>query len=335
MFNARSRQEVLRYQMQFTSPSGMTFVRMILIALALVLLGGCTREEGPSPPRPERADASPTTPEPSPTESPRGQPDEEPATGRTITVAAAGDISEAELGDQADTSDLVVEADPDRVLVLGDSQYPDGSSAEFSDYYDRTWGRFESRTLAAPGNHDPYGSSDYEEYFDPPGPWYSIDVGNWHLVSLDSNQADDEDQHEFLDQDLEGDDHRCELAFWHHARWSSGSDHGSSDAVQPLWKRAVDAGVDLVLTAHDHIYERFGPLDRDGRPEADGTVQIVVGTGGAEQHDDFFDDPVTGSKVRIDQKHGVLFLSLKKSSYSGEYQTVDGRILDRFEQECR
>jgi hypothetical protein len=250
-------------------------------------------------------------------------------------VAAAGDISEAELGDQADTSDLVVEADPDRVLVLGDSQYPDGSSEGFSDYYDRTWGRFEGRTLTAPGNHDKYGPSDYEEYFDPPGPWYSVDAGNWHLVSLDSNQADDEDQHEFLDQDLTNDGHRCELAFWHHARWSSGSDHGSSDAVQPLWKRAVDEGVDLVLTAHDHIYERFARLDRDGRPAADGTVQIVVGTGGAEQHDDFFEDPVTGSKVRIDQEHGVLFLALEESSYSGEYRTVDGRIRDRFDHDCR
>jgi acid phosphatase type 7 len=319
----------------------MTPVRMSLVIVALLLGGACTSPERDGTAGRQEGEAEPTSPEPSPKESPAESPREQPDTSggpprvRTTTVAAAGDISEAELGDQADTSDLIVEADPDRVLVLGDSQYPDGSAEDFSDYYDRTWGRFESRTLAAPGNHDKYGSSDYEEYFDPPGPWYSVDVGNWHLVSLDSNQADDEDQHEFLDQDLARDDHRCELAFWHHARWSSGSDHGSSDAVQPLWKRAVDSGVDLVLTSHDHTYERFGRLDRDGRPDADGTVQIVVGTGGAEQHDDFFDDPVTGSKVRIDQEFGVLFLALKKSSYSGEFRTVDGRVGDRFGRECR
>jgi acid phosphatase type 7 len=318
----------------------MTPLRRSLVIMAL-LLGACTSAEPNGPPPRQEGAGEPSSPEPSPeespAESPREQPDTSggPAPSRTITVAAAGDISEPELGDQADTSDLIVEEDPDRVLVLGDSQYPDGSAEEFSDYYDRTWGRFEARTLAAPGNHDKYGPSDYEEYFDPPGPWYSVDAGNWHLVSLDSNQADDEDQHEFLDQDLAGDDHRCELAFWHHARWSSGSDHGSSDAVQPLWKRAVDSGVDLVLTAHDHIYERFGRLDRDGRPDADGTVQIVVGTGGAEQHDDFFDDPVTGSKVRIDQEFGVLFLRLERASYSGEYRTVDGRVRDSFDHECR
>jgi hypothetical protein len=317
-------------------PLYMTSLRISLVVMAL-LLGACTSPEpnGTSP-RQKGAEER-TSPTPSPAESPAERPDTagESAAGRTITVAAAGDISEAEIGDQAETSDLILEADPDRVLVLGDSQYPDGDSEEFSDYYDRTWGRFEARTLAAPGNHDKYGPSDYEEYFDPPGPWYSVDAGNWHLVSLDSNQADDEDQHEFLDQDLASDGHQCELAFWHHPRWSSGSDHGSTDAVQPLWKRAVDAGVDLVLTAHDHTYERFGRLDRDGRRAAVGTVQIVVGTGGAEQHDDFFDAPVTGSKVRIDQEHGVLFLTLGKSSYSGKYRTVDGRIGDRFDHECR
>jgi acid phosphatase type 7 len=310
--------------------------RMSLVIMT-VLLGACTSPEPDGTTGQKERAGEPSSPEPSPAESPREQPDTtgEPARSRTITAAAAGDISEAELGDQADTSDLMVDEDPDRVLVLGDSQYPDGSAEEFSAYYDPTWGRFKDRTLPAPGNHDKYGPSDYEEYFDPPGPWYSVDAGNWHLVSLDSNQADDEDQHEFLDDDLARDDHGCELAFWHHSRWSSGSDHGSSDAVQPLWKRVVDSGVDLVLTAHDHTYERFGRLDRDGRPDANGTVQIVVGTGGAEQHDDFFDDPETGSKVRIGQQDGVLFLRLEESSYSGEYRTVDGRVRDRFDHECR
>jgi hypothetical protein len=60
-----------------------------------------------------------------------------------------------------------------------------------------------------------------------------------------------------------------------------------------------------------------------------------VGTGGAEQHDDFFDDPLPGSKTRLEQTHGVLFLKLNKTSFSGEYKNPDGRVLDRFEGECR
>jgi hypothetical protein len=308
------------------------------LVVIVLLFGACT-SEGERPFRgTERApEAEPTTPSPGPQQSPTEEPGrpKKPGGEGPVTVAAAGDISEAEIGDQQATSDLVLDADPDHVLVLGDAQYPNGSPDDFAAYYEPTWGRFKDRTSAAPGNHDKYGPSGYDEYFDPPGAWYSFDLGAWHFVSLDSNQADDPDQHSFLDEDLEADDHLCEIAYWHHARFSSGSDHGSDQSVQPLWKRAVDNGVDLVLTSHEHVYERFGRLDREGRPDSDGTVQIIVGTGGGEQHDDFFDEPEAGSKVRVAQEFGILFLKLGKSSYSGVYRTVEGRILDRFEKECR
>jgi hypothetical protein len=313
-------------------------LRCCIICMALLICACTSPDNGRgASPEPGGNAAPENSPKPSPDADRTKGPDARkgPSTAGTVTVAAAGDISESELGDQRATSDLVLEEKPDRVLVLGDSQYPNGSPEDYSNYYDATWGRFEERTSPAPGNHDQYGSSGYEEYFGPPGPWYSFDLGNWHLVSLDSNHADDEEQHSFMDDDLESDDHLCDLAYWHHPRWSSGSDHGSIGSSQPLWKRAVDSGVDIVLAAHDHVYERFDRLDREGRPAPDGTLQIVVGTGGAEQHDDFFADPVTGSNTRLDQVHGVLFLKLKESSFSGEYTTVDGEVLDRFEDDCR
>src|SRR5918997_1285175 len=89
--------------------------------------------------------------------------------------------------------------------------------------------------------------------------------------------------------------------------WYSGSDHGSDDDIQPLWERVVAADFDLVLVSHEHTYERFEPLNAAGQPAPDGTYQIIVGTGGAEQHDDFFDDPLPGSRMRQEQTHGVLF----------------------------
>jgi hypothetical protein len=254
---------------------------------------------------------------------------------RSVTIAAAGDISESELTDQRATSDLVLDEDPDRVLVLGDSQYPNGSPEDFDDYYDPTWGRLKDQTSPAPGNHDKYDSSGYADYFDPPGPWYSFDLGRWHLVSLDSNRPTEDAQLSFLEQDLARDDHVCDLAYWHHPRWSSGSDHGSISSSRSLWERAVAADVDIVLAAHDHLYERFARLDENGQPAPDGTYQLVVGTGGAEQHDDFFAEPLAGSRARLDQIFGVLFLELRKASFSGEFRTVDGEVLDRFRGGCR
>jgi hypothetical protein len=290
--------------------------------------------------REARARASPgasASEEPGPTAQPtkaerRGKGDG--GSGRLVTIAAAGDISETGIGDQAGTSDLVVDADPDRVLVLGDAQYEDGSLSDFNDYYDPTWGRFKSKSSAAPGNHDEYGSSGYDEYFQPPGPWYSFDLGNWHVVSLDSNRPAHQAQLSFMERDLAADDHLCEIAFWHHPRWSSGSDHGSTSSVDPLWERAVRMGVDIVLAAHDHLYERFARLDVEGNPAPKGTLEIIVGTGGAEQHDDFFAEPLEGSRVRIDQTHGVALLTLREKSFSGGFMRTDGRVLDRFSGAC-
>jgi hypothetical protein len=302
------------------------------IAAVALLVAACTSPDGGGA-RPGSGNAH--TPLASPGDGGSPEPTRDEPQPGSVTVAAAGDISENELGDQKATSDLILDEDPDRVLVLGDSQYEKGSLDDFADYYDPTWGRFKDQTSPAPGNHDKYGSSGYEEYFDPPGAWYSFDLGRWHFVSLDSNRPEHNSQLNFLERDLEDDDHLCELAFWHHARWSSGSDHGNTGSAQALWERAVEAGVDLVLTAHEHVYERFDRLDEDGQPAPDGTYQIIVGTGGGEQHDDFFDEPLAGSRARIEQTFGVLFLELNRTSFAGEYKTVDGRVLDRFEGDCR
>jgi hypothetical protein len=304
---------------------------------AVLFAGACSSDREQAAPS-EPAEESPTqeaSPSPTPEEA-TTEPDEgEPRGPKTVTVAAAGDISETEIGDQKATSDLVLGEEPDHVLVLGDAQYEEGSLEDFQDYYDPTWGRFEEKTFAAPGNHDVHDESGYDEYFDLPEAWYSVDVGRWHLISLDSNRPEHRSQINFLERDLAQDGRLCQLAFWHHPRWSSGSDHGSDDSIQPLWERVVAADVDLVLVGHEHVYERFDALDEAGRPAPDGTPQITVGTGGAEQHDDFFDAALPGSTKRIAQTHGVLFLELKRSSFAGEYRNVAGKVLDRFEDQCR
>jgi hypothetical protein len=297
----------------------------LFVGLTLVF-GACDLVPGGR--QPENAHTPRLFPEPAPTDELGG------GGSRSVTIAAAGDISEAEIGSQEETSDLIVEEDPDYVLTLGDNQYENGSLEDYEDYYDPTWGRFKDITFPAPGNHDKYDSG-YEEYFDSPDAWYSFDLGRWHLVSLDSNRPEHNSQISFLEEDLASDGHLCQLAFWHHARWSSGSDHGSDGDIHPLWERVVAAGFDLVLVSHEHTYERFDPLDVAGRPTRDGTYQIIVGTGGAEQHDDFFDDPLPGSETRLEQTHGVLFLELNQTSFSGEFKTPDGTVLDRFEGDCR
>ena len=144
--------------------------------------------------------------------------------------------------DQA-TSDLLVDQGLARVLALGDHQYGSGALSAFQSYYDPTWGRVKKITSPAPGNHDPF-SSGYSAYFGPRAParYYSYDIGQWHLISLDSNNVDST-QVTWLRSDLAANaGGKCVLAYWHHPRFSSGTTHGNSTTGRAVLDRALQRG---------------------------------------------------------------------------------------------
>ena len=100
---------------------------------------------------------------------------------------------------------------------------------------------------------------------------------------------------------------------WHQPRWSSGSEHGSDDQTQVLWRTLALGGADVVLSGHDHDYERFVPMDGEGEPSPGGLVQFVVGTGGRSLYQ--FDDILPTSAVHDNSTFGVLHLTLRAGGY--------------------
>jgi len=253
---------------------------------------------------------------------------------RVQTVYAAGDIARCAHPDPrwsgaADTADVVafgLAADPGAVvLTLGDHTYPRGAAREFADCYHPTWGRFKERTWPSPGNHEYYtqGALPYFAYFGeragrPGRSWYSLDLGSWRVISLDSNLAGAAHaaQLDWLRAELQHNPRRCTLAFWHHPLYSSGG-HGSVPTMRDAWALLHAAGAELVLSGHDHDYERFAPQDANGHLDrARGLRQFVVGTGGAyatpfllfEKH----------SEVRDASRNAVLRLRLKEDGYDWE-----------------
>jgi len=124
------------------------------------------------------------------------------------------------------------------------------------------------------------------------------------------------------------------LAYWHHARFSSGP-HGSSTRTAALFRALWDAGADVVITGHDHTYERFAPLGPDGTLDARrGVRQFVVGTGGGGLYE--FGSPERGSAFRYSAGWGVLKLSLVPRGYAWEFVAADGaRVVDSGSGECR
>ena len=221
------------------------------------------------------------------------------------------------------------------VFTLGDNVYPSGSLTNYQNCYNPSWGRHKARTAPALGNHE-YDTTptaaDYFTYFgaaagDPTKGYYGFDLGAWHIVALNSDvsMSAGSPQEQWLRADLAAHAQRCSLAYWHHPRFSSGSTHGSMAQAQPLWQALYDAGAEIVLSGHEHNYERFAPQTPSGAPDlARGIREFVVGTGGGAGAYPF-GTPIANSEVRITGVNGVLKLALGDGTYAWQFIPVAGQ----------
>jgi len=256
-------------------------------------------------------------------------PDPNPPSGGPETFVGAGDI--AICGGNADATARQIDVIGGTVFTLGDNAYSSGTRADFQNCYEPTWGRFKYRTRPSPGNHDyaTPGATPYFEYFgENAGPfglgYYSYPVGAWHVISLNSNVGTDSGsaQANWLRADLQQyANYRCTLAYWHHPLYSSGQ-NGNNDYMRDMYRILYNANVDVLLTGHDHTYERFAPQDADGRLDtARGIREFVVGTGGVPLYD--FPSVKPNSEVRL-KAHGVIRLILSSDRYQWDFLAVSG-----------
>ncbi|MGW4679322.1 metallophosphoesterase family protein [Micromonospora taraxaci] len=144
-------------------------------------------------------------------------------------------------------------------------------------------GGHKSCTRPSPGNHDynTSGATGYYNYFGTSaGPsgrgYYSFDLGNWHVVSLNSNisMSAGSTQEQWLRADLAATSKPCTLAYWHHPLFTSSSNHAPSTSTRPLYQALYDYNADAVVWGHNHVYERFAP----------GLRSFVAGMGGASHY---------------------------------------------------
>jgi Calcineurin-like phosphoesterase len=266
---------------------------------------------------------------------------EKPPVEKPPVVVTAGDIAVCRTeGDEA-TAKLVEGIDGATVLTLGDNAYPEGSVEDFNECYEPTWGQFKNRTKPVPGNHEYYteGARGYFEYFgeaagDPEEGYYSYELGSWHVVALNSNCGEAQircspssTQVRWLEDDLAAnadDEGGCTLAYMHHPRFSSGEEHGSYESMEPMWEALYESGAEVVLSGHEHNYERFAPQDPSGKANPEGGIrQFVVGTGGGASDYPIL-EPLANSEVQNDETYGVLKLTLRPKSYEWRYLSAEG-----------
>lgn len=87
-------------------------------------------------------------------------------------------------------------------------------------------------------------------------------------------------------------------------------------------------------TAHEHHYERWQPLDGDGKPSVGGVTQIIAGTGGHNIQRPKTTDPRVVTAFGRDGDSGALRLRLRSTSAGFEYVDVAGTVRDSGSIDC-
>ena len=183
----------------------------------------------------------------------------------------------------------------------------------------------------------PPGASGYFQYFGASAgtggrSFYSFRAGDWLVLMLDSNipTGVGSSQYEFARSELTSSNAPCALAVWHHPLFTSGP-NGPNSYLRDLGRCSTIAGVDVIVNGHDHLYERFGKQDVDGRSDGRGIRQFIAGTGGAQLYD--FMRITPNSQVRI-KSHGVLRLTLSPTGYDWAFVEVTGGVTDSGSDRC-
>jgi len=277
---------------------------------------------------------------------------------RDPVVVAVGDLACQALthgqGEGAcrsgEIADLIRSIAPDKFLGLGDLQYNNGKLTEYMRVWDVQFGDLRGITAPAPGNHD-YGTPEAAGYFayfgpvaNPPVGYYSFNLGKWHIISLNSPICGGDvgcgpgtPQYEWLAADLAASNAQCTIAFMHELRYDwrpwqkwivddGKTLYGGSETEPfiPLWELMYDAGVEIVLGGHNHLYQRWAPQDAHGNAASDGVVQFTVGTGGRSLYPYGFGSMPENLVTTQNKSFGLLKLTLHRDSYDYEWVTLPG-----------
>lgn len=216
----------------------------------------------------------------------------------TVALAACGDprnsvglIAFGDAGDGSKTQYQVADemekwADEhpvDALLEVGDVVYQDGDPKKFDDAIDKPYGKLmEHRPLwVALGNHDVLTNNgrDLISHLDLPGRWYEKVIRHGkvsvQLLVLDSNDVSPE-QTRWLTEKLDAGSFTWRIVAFHFPPYSCGP-HGNTASTLSTWVPVIRAhDVDLVLSGHDHSYQRYHDAT---------TTYIVTGGGGADSSD--------------------------------------------------
>ncbi|MBO6939507.1 MAG: metallophosphoesterase [Deltaproteobacteria bacterium] len=250
-----------------------------------------------------------------------------PPRGEPFTFLVYGDDRTMHDDHRAVIERMLEETDARMLLHTGDYVEMGGRPADWETFFEIA-GPLLRRAAIYPclGNHELYGPGGLARYHryltraDTRETWFRQDYGDVVLLSLDSN-VDWEPgvaQHDWLTATLaELDGERFVIAFVHHGPYSSGR-HGGHEGMlaMGLPEQLRDGGVDLILSGHDHMYERG---------DAEGLKYVVTGGGGAPLYR--VNDPVP-YQLAFEPVHHYLRMRVEGGRLQMNVIRKDGSLLE-------
>jgi hypothetical protein len=223
-----------------------------------------------------------------------------PLSTNTFSFAAVGD-SRTNVGVWNTISTLTNAKNPAFVVFNGDIVDTGSSASQWNAWFDNGTNLIDNKLIFhAQGNHDVASASYYQNIFDLPKNnvpatelYYSVDYGEAIFICLNSETPADAAQYTWLTNTLAANaTKKWKIISFHRPFYTVGPHAGEMDAYWNTWFKAFDDyGVDLILTGHDHLYERFKPINRNvsttvpvanyGSLAGEGRCQVVCGGAGA------------------------------------------------------
>jgi predicted phosphodiesterase len=247
--------------------------------------------------------------------------------GASTGILAVGDfgvggVSEREIG--AAMRRFEADRPADVIVTLGDNDYTEDPEAFRRNWRDAFgWRRDAGVGVAGTlGNHDIRVDNGRYEFgpLDMPRARYRRAVGNVDLFILDSNRIRD-GQTAWLAEALTESTARWKIVSLHHPAFTCGG-YRSHPGVVARWVPLFEEhGVDLVLSGHDHNYQRFGARN--------GVRYIVHGGGGPTLY------PIEGCPAGYPPRRfarasrGFLFIRATDDELRALAVNLRGRVIDR------
>lgn len=234
------------------------------------------------------------------------------------------------------------------VIHTGDLVYMDGEREDYPEKYYQPYADLIRNAALYPclGNHDVL-TEDGQPMLDAfvlpengpdgvtPERNYWFDFGDVRFAAIDSTAPFStlrDDIAPWLDGVFKDAGDRWKVLFFHHAVVTHGKYEGSGKVIECILPICDRYHVELVLTGHNHMYERSHPLrEKQIVGAGEGTVFITTGAGGMSLYELGHGDPP--AELAFQHNTGFSFTVIDVTDEKMSVQQIDlgGEVIDAFE----